>query len=162
MTRNMGKAGRRILSRLPALAVLFGLVPGCSLDVQTPQALLWEADVEPTTDDPGLTGSAAAISRETSTEVGIEVRGGTAGNRWVWRIRRGSCEAPDASLAEADAFPVLEAEDTSEPGAPSEVVVADGETFLSTTLDSNQSYHVTVAAEGVPDELLACGDFELG
>lgn len=152
---------------LPARLTVVGagalilLLPACSLDVQAPEPLLWEAELEPITPDPSLTGSAAAISRETTTEAGIEVRGGEAGDRWVWRIREGSCQTPGSALGPADAYPVLEAEDVSEPDTPGAVITAADETILTTTLDAEGDYHVTVAAEQTPEELLSCGSLTL-
>lgn len=137
------------------------LLPACSLDVQAPEPLLWEAELEPIGPESSLTGSAAAISRETTTEAGIEVRGGEAGDRWVWRIRRGSCQTPGPDLGPADAYPVLEAEDVSEPGTPGAEITAADQTILTTTLAADSDYHVTVAAEATPEELLSCGDLTL-
>lgn len=155
---SVGLATRLAVAGAGALTLL---LPGCSLDVQAPEPLLWEAELEPIAPEPSLTGSAAAISRESTTEAGIEVRGGEAGERWVWRIREGSCQTPGSNLGDADAYPVLEAEDISEPGTPGAEVTAADETILTTTLDTDSDYHVTVAAEESPEALLSCGPLTL-
>lgn len=157
---SIGLMARLTVAGAGALALL---LPACSLDVQAPEPLLWEAELEPVAPDPApsLSGSAAAISRETTTEAGIEVRGGEAGDRWVWRIREGSCQTPGSDLGGADAYPVLEAEDVSEPDTPGAQITASDETILTTTLDADSDYHVTVAAEETPEELLSCGSLTL-
>lgn len=135
---------------------------GCSLDVQQPQATLWEGQLQATGEGPNLTGSAAAVSRSSSTEAGIEVTGGEAGDRWTWRLREGTCERPGPVLGSSASYPVLEAAESTDPEAPSPVVTASGETVLSATLDPDGSYHATLAAESDPDVVLACGDLSLG
>lgn len=136
------------------------LVHGCSIDVQEPLSTLWEGQLS-SVDGSGLSGSVAAVSRADDTEVGIVVNGGEVGDRWVWRLRRGSCDAPGTALGSPEAFPVLEAEEQEGGPEPGLVVEAEARTVLPTTLDRNSDYHATVAAEAAPDSLLACGEFDL-
>lgn len=140
-----------------ALAVAPVLAVGCSLDVQAPEAVLWEGELD-AVDESGLSGSIAAISRESTTEVGIEVRGGEAGDRWDWLLARGTCDEPGTPVAGAGAFPVLEAEEDESGPGPEAPVSAEGRTILSTPLDRDREHHATVAAESEPDSLLACGE----
>lgn len=158
-------ARKRARDRNLCLAILCGAfltLPACSLDVEGPEAILWEAQLSATAPEtePSLTGSAAAIARETRTETGIEVVGGEVGDTWVWRIRRGTCQDPGATVEAVQEYPTLEAENTAQPDAPGDIVAAADETVLDTSLDSGGDYHASVAAEATPGEILACGDFE--
>lgn len=134
---------------------------GCSLDVEGPQSTLWEGRLEATGEDPALTGSAAAVSRRTTARVGVEVTGGEVGDRWRWAVREGSCDSPGPLLGSSDAYPVIEAEEETDPEAPVPVARASGQTTLPTTLDSDREYHATVAADSAPETHLACGDLSL-
>lgn len=151
----------RAASGLTAGAFLLLVLGACSLDVQQPQSTLWEGQLSPTGPESTLSGNAAAIVREETTEAGLEVNGGEAGDRWIWRLREGTCDSPGPALASADQYPVLEAEEQTDAVAPGPVVKASGETVLGLTLDSDGAYHVVVAAEEAPDTLLACGDLSV-
>lgn len=135
----------------------------CSLEVESPQSTLWEGQLQPTGPESSLSGSAAAVSRESSVQVGVEVTGGEAGDRWIWRFREGTCDSPGGTLGSAEQYPVLEAQDVSDPGAPDapQGAAASEQVVLGTTLDTGQSYHAIVAAEDAPETLLACGDLSL-
>lgn len=134
------------------------LLLGCSLDVQQPRSFRWEGSLQPTGEGTSLTGSAAAISRESTTDVGLQVTGGDVGDRWRWSLREGTCDSPGPVVSDPDDYPVIEAAEETDTDAPSPVVRATGETVLATTLDAGGSYHATVAADSAPDVLLACGD----
>lgn len=153
MTRPDGKT---ILPGLTAALALL-LIGGCSLDVQAPESTLWEGELEPTGEEPALRGSVAAVSRETNTEVGVDVTGGDIGDRWVWRLREGSCDAPGEIVGSRDDYPVLVAEDRSEPDQPAATAGAVAQTLLSRTLDPATDYHAMVATEDAPDVPLTCG-----
>lgn len=145
------------LSALLLLGVSVPIFGACNLDVAPPKQVLWEASLEAVDDSATtLSGSAAAVAREDDTEVGVEVIGGQEGDRWVWRLRRGSCDSPGEPIGSAGAYPVLEAED--DPATPDPLPVATGRILLAESLLSDAAYFVRVAAEDSPDRTLLCGN----
>lgn len=135
---------------------------GCSLDVQEPKQVPWEATLEAVQDSLSLEGSSAAVAKDETTELGIDLRGGQEGQRWVWRLAQGSCSSPAGVIGDADTYPILEAQQeeiTPSPGAPPITVIrATGQTLLPESLLEDNDYHVRVAAEDSPDVTLACGN----
>lgn len=142
-------------------ATAFLALTGCSLDVDPPEQTLWEGDLAPTGAELVLAGSIAAVSGEFDTQASIQVTGGEAGDRWIWRFREGTCDEPGPIVGSEILYPVLEATEETVPDAPGTVIRAAASVLLDATLDETGDYHGTVAAEAEPDESLACGSLEL-
>lgn len=149
-------SSRHLLARASCLATIL-LVIGCSLDVTRSEPILWEGELQSTGATPELNGLVAAISRDRSTETSIQVTGGEDGDRWIWRLRHGTCEDPGEVVGAPAAFPVLEATAETEPDLPGSIVKATGETVLAEVLGSSGDYHASVAGEDATETILACG-----
>ena len=150
---------------LAALGSAALLLNGCSLDVAEPTQVLWEATLEPLPPEGGLQGTSAAVSREFNTEVGIEVTGGEVGDRWIWRVREGTCGSPGPTVGDPADYPVLEAEEDTDSPAPVPPVGDQAETVLPVSLERGGEYHVSVASMATdtsPSVPLACGNFQRG
>lgn len=121
---------------------------GCVSDVVAPRQTLWEATLQGGPEHPLVTGSAAAISRATSTEASIEVAGLDVGGTYAWRIRAGACDAPGDVLGADGVYPELVAEE--------EPVSADAVT--GDLMLSGRAYHAEVR-EADTGNAAACGHF---
>ncbi len=130
---------------LLACAVLAGCVGGVSND----QAA-WQGEL--IGGPGGLTGSIAALSQSIRTHASVGIQRGTPGQRYAWRLERGTCQNPGAILGAPGAYPILTAGDDGS-------AQADG--YISQTLDSGPytGRVLLVAADGTQTSA-ACADLE--
>ncbi|UCC73546.1 MAG: hypothetical protein JSV86_03000 [Gemmatimonadota bacterium] len=135
----------RLISRLAVILLL----AGCTDAVGPPQLTIWEATLIGTPGYPEFTGSAAAISRTTGSEISILIEGLPSGTSYAWRIRRGDCQDPGSIFSSEDAYPDL---DVDESGS------ATTNIFIGRTLAASSTYHVAVLTLDLVPELVACGN----
>jgi hypothetical protein len=130
-----------------ALALLFG----CAAPTDPLSILTWTGSFEGAVGSLGLRGSAAVVSSDRSTQVGIGLREGPPGHRVQWALRLGTCSHPGAEVGPPRAYPELRFDASGR---------ADGEAFLNQRLSPAQSYHVFVTDAQVVDapEVAGCAD----
>jgi len=133
---------------LPGFLFLLAVLYGCVSDVTGQETLLWEATIAGSPGQDVVTGSAAAISRASSTEVGISLSGLSEGE-YQWRVREGQCDDPGSSLGSELQYPDFEV------GGPAPATV---ETVANAPMLRGTPYHVEIR-EGASEERRACGNF---
>ena len=137
-----------------ALLILAALgTAACAVGTTDVGVDIWETQLVPESDYPGLTGQAAAVSDGNGTDVGIQLEGAEPGVVHGWRIRLGSCAAPGDGFGPASDYPEL-----AVGGSGS----ASAETHLGPRLASEGNYHAEVlGAEPDQASRIACGDLVL-
>ncbi|UCC84103.1 MAG: hypothetical protein JSW46_04005 [Gemmatimonadota bacterium] len=134
----------RLISRLAVML----LVTACTDAAGPPEQTIWEATLIGTPEYPEFTGSAAAISRASGSEISIQVEGLPSGTSYAWRIRRGDCQDPGSVFSSEDSYPDL---DVGESGS------ATTNTFIGRSLTVSSTYNVAVLTSDLVPELVACG-----
>jgi len=137
--------------RTVLLTVTIIAIGACvNLDTENgPAVTVWETQLVPTLDFPGLSGQAAAVSRPDGTAVGIAVNGALEGAEHAWGLREGTCSAPGLQVGPDSDYPELLVDITGS---------AETETHLGPRLAYDGSYHVEVRVSAADPTRVACGD----
>lgn len=124
------------------------IVSACGTGPVLPQTTIWEATLSGTPAEPSIQGQAAAISRASGMEMGIEVEGLTPDAKYMWAIRRGTCNAGGDLVGTPDDYPPL----VSASG------IVSRETTSGHRLIAGNPYHVELRRDDTGGRA-ACGDF---
>lgn len=110
---------------------------------------VWETELTPEVDYPGLSGQVAAISKLDGTSVGIGIDGAEPAAEHPWALRLGSCSDPGTQIGPDSDYPVLQVGMSG---------TAEAETQLGTRLYLDNAYHVEVRLSASDRSRIACGD----
>ena len=110
---------------------------------------LWNADLQPESAYPGLSGQAAAVSQIDGTRVSILLLGADPGASFVWGLRLGTCETPGQQIGADTEYPELVVDSQGE---------ATEDASLGIQLALEQSYHVDARVPAPDDSRVLCGD----
>lgn len=130
-----------------AIAAVGLSAAACVTDIPPEDRTVWEADLMGEGAHALATGSAAAVSRGSTTESSISVNGLDAGT-YAWGLFRGECAVPGEMMGGEAIYPELDASS----GATT------AEAFISLPMRSDRNYSARVRTldDGAP---VACGDF---
>lgn len=110
---------------------------------------LWNTELSPEPDFPGLTGQAAAVSQTDGTLASVLLQGAEPGTSYAWGLRLGACASPEQQIGPDSNYPELVVDDLGE---------ATQNARLGPRLSLEQSYHVQVRVSTTDPSRVACGD----
>lgn len=142
---------------LKALRILpLLLVPLTACDISTeppPPQILWEATLLPGPSFPEVTGSAAAVTGPSGTDVSFKLTNIEPESTLAWRIRTGTCNEPGELVGSLEYY--------------LDIVMPGGDGPTSFTLDvyipvrltEGNTYHLSGLTTGPEPDIIACGTF---
>lgn len=131
------------------LLLLPWILSSCVGPTDSIESRVWEGSLQPLGDTEfPITGSAAMVSGQVNTQIGISADGAEPETVLRWAVRRGDCSAEGEAIANEAVFPLI---DVGFAGSGSADLVLGGR------IPASQEYAAWVVPSDPDEPPLACG-----